>query len=309
MNIIFAGTPEFSAVSLQSLVDAGYRVPLVITQPDRRAGRGMAVSQSEVKEMATDLGIETYQPPSLKSPEVLEKLKSVNADLMIVVAFGQIVPKPILDAFRFGCINVHASILPRWRGAAPIQRAIMAGDTETGVCIMRMAEGLDTGPVFLERRLPIDNVDTSGTLHNKLAHLGAEALIQSLTILSDENLPIAQKDTHATYAHKISTNDARIDWSANASDINRLVRAMNPVPGAYTFFGDTRIKIWETRVVDFDNQKDSPGTVIELTQEGFLVSCGSGTLKIMFIQKAGGRKVSASEYVRASNLELGYEFK
>lgn len=309
MNIIFAGTPEFSAVSLQSLVDAGYRVPLVITQPDRRAGRGMAVSQSEVKEMATDLGIETYQPPSLKSPEVLEKLKSVNADLMIVVAFGQIVPKSILDAFRFGCINVHASLLPRWRGAAPIQRAIMAGDTETGVCIMRMAEGLDTGPVFLERRLPIDNVDTSGTLHNKLAHLGAEALIQSLTILSDENLPIAQKDTHATYAHKISTNDARIDWSANASDINRLVRAMNPVPGAYTFFGDTRIKIWETRVVDFDNQKDSPGTVIELTQEGFLVSCGSGTLKIMFIQKAGGRKVSASEYVRASNLELGYEFK
>ena len=309
MNIIFAGTPEFSAVSLQSLVDAGYRVPLVITQPDRRAGRGMSVSKSEVKEMATDLGIETYQPPSLKSPEVLEKLKSVNADLMIVVAFGQIVPKSILDAFRFGCINVHASLLPRWRGAAPIQRAIMAGDTETGVCIMRMAEGLDTGPVFLERRLPIDNVDTSGTLHNKLAHLGAEALIQSLTILSDENLPIAQKDTHATYAHKINTNDARIDWSANASDINRLVRAMNPVPGAYTFFGDTRIKIWETRVVDFDNQKDSPGTVIELTQEGFLVSCGSGTLKIMFIQKAGGRKVSASEYVRASNLELGYEFK
>ena len=309
MNIIFAGTPEFSAVSLQSLVDAGYRVPLVITQPDRRAGRGMAVSQSEVKEMATDLGIETYQPPSLKSPEVLEKLKSVNADLMIVVAFGQIVPKSILDAFRFGCINVHASLLPRWRGAAPIQRAIMAGDTETGVCIMRMAEGLDTGPVFLERRLPIDNVDTSGTLHNKLAHLGAEALIQSLTILSDQNLPIAQKDTHTTYAHKINTNDARIDWSAKASDINRLVRAMNPVPGAYTFFGDTRIKIWETRVVNFDNQQDSPGTVIELTQEGFLVSCGSGTLKIMFIQKAGGRKVSASEYVRASNLELGYEFK
>ena len=309
MNIIFAGTPEFSAVSLQSLVDAGYRVPLVITQPDRRAGRGMAVSQSEVKEMATDLGIETYQPPSLKSPEVLEKLKNVNADLMIVVAFGQIVPKSILDAFRFGCINVHASLLPRWRGAAPIQRAIMAGDIETGVCIMRMAEGLDTGPVFLERRLPIDNADTSGTLHNKLAHLGAEALIQSLTILSDESLPIAQEDVHATYAHKISTNDARIDWSANAFDINRLVRAMNPVPGAYTFFGDTRIKIWETRVVDFDNQKDSPGTVIELTQEGFLVSCGSGTLKIMFIQKAGGRKVSASEYVRASNLELGYEFK
>ncbi|MCH1424852.1 MAG: methionyl-tRNA formyltransferase [Burkholderiales bacterium] len=309
MNIIFAGTPEFSAVSLQSLVDAGYRVPLVITQPDRRAGRGMSVSKSEVKEMATDLGIETYQPPSLKSPEVLEKLKSVNADLMIVVAFGQIVPKSILDAFRFGCINVHASLLPRWRGAAPIQRAIMAGDTETGVCIMRMAEGLDTGPVVLERRIPIDNADTSGTLHNKLAHLGAEALIQSLTILGDENLPIAQEDVHATYAHKISTNDARIDWSANAADINRLIRAMNPVPGAYTFFGDTRIKIWETRVVNFDNQQDSPGTVIELTQEGFLVSCGSGTLKIMFIQKAGGRKGSASEYVRASNLELGYEFK
>ena len=309
MNIIFAGTPEFSAVSLQSLVDAGYRISLVITQPDRRAGRGMSVSQSEVKQTATDLGIEIYQPSTLKSPEVLEKLKSVNADLMIVVAFGQIVPKSILDAFRFGCINVHASLLPRWRGAAPIQRAIMAGDTETGVCIMKMAEGLDTGPVFLERRIPIDNADTSGTLHNKLAHLGAEALIKSLTILGEENLPIAQEDVHATYAHKISINDARIDWSADASDINRLVRAMNPVPGAYTFFGDTRIKIWETTVVDFDNQQDSPGTVIELTQDGFLVLCGSGALKILFIQKAGGRKVSASEYARASNLEVGYEFK
>ena len=203
MNIIFAGTPAFSAVSLKSLVDAGYSVPLVVTQPDRRSGRGMSVSQSQVKEMALGLGIETYQPISLKSPEVLGKLESVNADLMIVVAFGQIVPKPILSAFRFWCINVHASLLPRWRGAAPIQRAIMAGDEETGVCIMRMAEGLDTGPVFLERRIPINDEDTSGTLHNKLAYLGAEALIQSLSTLGDDNLPVAQESIHVTYAHKI----------------------------------------------------------------------------------------------------------
>jgi methionyl-tRNA formyltransferase len=309
MNIIFAGTPAFSAVSLKSLVDAGYSVPLVVTQPDRRSGRGMSVSQSQVKEMALGLGIETYQPISLKLPEVLGKLKSVNADLMIVVAFGQIVPKSILSAFRFGCINVHASLLPRWRGAAPIQRAIMAGDEETGVCIMRMAEGLDTGPVFLERRIPINDEDTSGTLHNKLAHLGAEALIQSLSTLGDDNLPVAQESTHGTYAHKISSDDARIDWSANASDINRLARAMSPAPGAFTFFGDTRIKIWETIVVDSVDTKDTPGTVIELTQDGFVVLCGEGALKITFIQKAGGRKIAASEYVGASNLKVGHEFK
>jgi methionyl-tRNA formyltransferase len=309
MNIIFAGTPAFSAVSLKSLVDAGYSVPLVVTQPDRRSGRGMSVSQSQVKEMALGLGIETYQPISLKLPEVLGKLKSVNADLMIVVAFGQIVPKSILSAFRFGCINVHASLLPRWRGAAPIQRAIMAGDEETGVCIMRMAEGLDTGPVFLERRIPINDEDTSGTLHNKLAHLGAEALIQSLSKLGDDNLPVAQESIHGTYAHKISSDDARIDWSANASDINRLARAMSPAPGAFTFFGDTRIKIWETIVVDSVDTKDTPGTVIELTQDGFVVLCGEGALKITFIQKAGGRKIAASEYAAASNLKVGHEFK
>ena len=309
MNIIFAGTPAFSAVSLKSLVDAGYSVPLVVTQPDRRSGRGMSVSQSQVKEMALGLGIETYQPISLKSPEVLGKLESVNADLMIVVAFGQIVPKSILSAFRYGCINLHASLLPRWRGAAPIQRAIMAGDEETGVCIMRMAEGLDTGPVFLERRIPINDEDTSGTLHNKLAHLGAEALIQSLSTLGDDNLPVAQKSIHVTYAHKISSDDARIDWSAKASDINRLARAMSPAPGAFTFFGDTRIKIWETIVVDSVDTKDTPGTVIELTQDGFVVLCGEGALKITFIQKAGGRKIAASEYVGASNLKVGHEFK
>jgi methionyl-tRNA formyltransferase len=269
----------------------------------------MSVSQSQVKEMALGLGIETYQPISLKSPEVLGKLESVNADLMIVVAFGQIVPKSILSAFRFGCINVHASLLPRWRGAAPIQRAIMAGDEETGICIMRMAEGLDTGPVFLERRIPISDEDTSGTLHNKLAHLGAEALIQSLSRLGDDNLPVAQKSIDVTYAHKISSDDARIDWSANASDINRLVRAMSPAPGAFTFFGDTRIKIWETTMVDSVDTKDTPGTVIELTQDGFVVLCGEGALKIIFIQKAGGRKIAASEYVGASNLKVGHEFK
>jgi methionyl-tRNA formyltransferase len=269
----------------------------------------MSVSQSQVKEMALGLGIETYQPISLKSPEVLGKLESVNADLMIVVAFGQIVPKSILSAFRFGCINVHASLLPRWRGAAPIQRAIMAGDEETGICIMRMAEGLDTGPVFLERRIPINDEDTSGTLHNKLAHLGAEALIQSLSRLGDDNLPVAQKSIDVTYAHKISSDDARIDWSANASDINRLVRAMSPAPGAFTFFGDTRIKIWETIVVDSVDTKDTPGTVVELTQDGFVVLCGEGALKITFIQKAGGRKIAASEYVGAFNLEVGHVFK
>ncbi len=309
MKIIFAGTPAFSVVSLNSLVKAGHHIPLVITQPDRRAGRGMSMLSSDVKRAAIALGLETYQPASLKSSEVLKKVRGVNADLMIVVAFGQIVPQSMLNAFRFGCINVHASLLPRWRGAAPIQRAIMAGDNETGVCIMQMAEGLDTGPVLFQSRIQIDARDTSGTLHDKLAHLGAEALIKSLTDLGDENMPTPQEDLHATYARKILTGDARIAWSANASDINLLVRAMNPVPGAFTFFGDVRTKLWETTVLDDNSIHDAPGSIIELMQDGFVVACGSGVLKVFSLQKAGAKKCSALAYVNATNLKVGHEFK
>ncbi|MDC1311010.1 methionyl-tRNA formyltransferase [Burkholderiales bacterium] len=309
MKIIFAGTPAFSAVSFNSLIKAGYELPLVITQPDRRAGRGMSVLQSEMKKSAIAHGIETYQPVGLKSSEVLEKVLSVNADLMIVVAFGQIVPKSILNAFPFGCINVHASLLPRWRGAAPIQRAIMAGDDETGVCIMQMAEGLDTGPVLFQSRIPIDALDTSGTLHEKLAHLGAEALIESLSNLGDQSPLTPQEERHATYAQKITSDDARIDWSANASDINLLVRAMDPAPGAFTFFGDVRTKVWSTTVLDAALTQDAPGTVIELMPDGFVVACGRGALKVGLIQKSGGKKVSASEYSNTSKLKVGHEFK
>ena len=309
MRIIFAGTPAFSAVSLNSLVEAGYHIPLVITQPDRRAGRGMSVLPSEVKKAATAFGIETYQPLNLKSTEILEKVRRVNADVMIVVAFGQIVPLSILKIFRFGGINVHASLLPRWRGAAPIQRAIMAGDEETGGCIMQMAEGLDTGPVFQERRIPIDATDTAGTLNNKLALLGAEALIQSLSVLNEDYAPTAQDDAFSTYAHKISREDAHIDWSADASGINLLVRAMDPTPGAYTFFGDIRVKIWKTTVWRSGCTQAEPGTVIEFERDGFVVACGQGALKIVVVQKAGGKKSSALEYLGSSHMKVGDAFR
>lgn len=309
MNIIFAGTPAFSAVSLKALIASGHKIPLVITQPDRRAGRGMSMTPSEVKKTAIGLGIEAYQPANLKSPGVLDRVRQTRADLMIVVAFGQIVPKEILIAFPFGCINVHASLLPRWRGAAPIQRAIMAGDKETGVCIMQMEEGLDTGPVFCERRIPIVANDTAKSLHNTLADLGAEALIHTLSDL-DGRIPVVQQaGSHVTYAHKINNDDALIDWTATSSEIDRLVRAMDSEPGAHTFLGESRIKIWETIALDQRNSQSEPGTVIELAQDGFVVACKRGALKVRVIQRPGGKKSSAAEYARAFGLKVGHEFK
>ncbi|HBZ18879.1 MAG TPA: methionyl-tRNA formyltransferase [Betaproteobacteria bacterium] len=309
MNIIFAGTPAFSAVSLKALIANGHKIPLVITQPDRRAGRGMSMMPSEVKKTAIGLGIETYQPANLKSPGVLDRIRQEPADLMIVVAFGQIVPKEILTTFPFGCINVHASLLPRWRGAAPIQRAIMAGDKETGVCIMQMEEGLDTGPVFCERRIPIVANDTAKSLHDILADLGAEALIHTLSDL-DSRIPVVQQaGSQVTYAHKINNDDALIDWAASSSEIDRLVRAMDSEPGAHTFLGESRIKIWETKVLDQGDSQSGPGTVIELAEDGFVVACKKGTLKVRVIQRPGGKKSSAAEYVRAFGLKVGHEFK
>ncbi|MDA0237432.1 MAG: methionyl-tRNA formyltransferase [Proteobacteria bacterium] len=305
MNIIFAGTTVFSAVSLKALIETGHKIPLVITQPDRRAGRGMLMMPSEVKA----LGIDTYQPASLKSPEVLDRIRRENADVMIIVAFGQIVPKPVLTAFPFGCINVHASLLPRWRGASPIQRAIMAGDEETGVCIMQMEEGLDTGSVFCERRIPIEANDTAGTLHDTLAALGAEALIHTLANLDGRTPVIQQAGALATYAYKINNNDALIDWAASSGEINRLVRAMDPIPGAHTFSGGSRIKIWETMVLDQSGLQGGPGTVIALARDGFVVACGRGTLKVRVIQRPGKKKSSSVEYGRAFGLKVGHEFK
>ena len=309
MNIIFAGTPGFSSVSLRALVEAGYKIPLVITQPDRRAGRGMLMMPSEVKKTAISLGINTYQPISLKSPDVFERIHRENADVMIVVAFGQIVPKSILSVFPLGCINVHASLLPRWRGAAPIQRAIMAGDEQTGVCIMQMEEGLDTGPVFSECRIPIKAKDTAESLHDTLAELGAKALIDTLSKLPGREPVSQQEGPLVKYAHKVNNDDALIDWSVSSEEIDRLVRAMNPVPGAHTFFEESRIKIWETMVLDQEGSLGYPGKVIALAQDGFVVACGRGSLKILVIQRPGRKKSSSAEYVGAIRLKIGNEFK
>ena len=305
MKIVFAGTPAFAASVLMKLLDAGYEIPLVLTQPDRKSGRGMAMSESDVKKLAKANDIPTYQPESLKLTDVFEKIQTVGADVMIVVAYGQIIPKSILVAFPLGCINVHASLLPRWRGAAPIQRAIMAGDKETGVSIMRMAEGLDTGPIFCEQRVKIGEEDTSGTLHTDLAALGGEALLRTLSGLNIDTATRAQDDDDATYAHKINNTDALIDWTRSCVEVRRLVRAMNPVPGAYTFLDGARIKVWKVSIQEKIKTSARPGTIIELDKAGFTVVCGFGAVGIHTVQKSGGVKSPAVEYARAIGLQVG----
>jgi methionyl-tRNA formyltransferase len=265
----------------------------------------MAMSESDVKKLAKANDIPTYQPESLKLTDVFEKIQTVGADVMIVVAYGQIIPKSILVAFPLGCINVHASLLPRWRGAAPIQRAIMAGDKETGVTIMRMAEGLDTGPIFCEQRVEIGEEDTSGTLHTGLAALGGEALLRTLSGLNIDTATRAQDDDDATYAHKINNTDALIDWTRSCVEVSRLVRAMNPVPGAYTFLDGARIKVWKVSIQEKIKISARPGTIIELDKAGFTVVCGFGAVGIHTVQKSGGVKSPAVEYARAIGLQVG----
>jgi methionyl-tRNA formyltransferase len=232
MKLIFAGTPEFAAQSLSAILAAGHQVALVLTQPDRPSGRGMTLRPSPVKALALASGIEVFQPLTLKDPAVQERLHAVGAEVMVVAAYGLILPQAVLDLPRYGCLNIHASLLPRWRGAAPIQRAILAGDTETGVCIMQMEAGLDTGPVLLSDRLPLASDETAGSLHDKLADLGARLIVNAL-----EKIPlpaVPQSDTGITYAAKIEKAEALLDWRLPAAEIERKVRAFNPFPGAAT---------------------------------------------------------------------------
>jgi methionyl-tRNA formyltransferase len=304
MRIVFAGTSEFAAQALEQLLSAGFDIALVLTQPDRSAGRGMKVNTSAVKQLAMTRGLKLLQPHTLKDPETLNELQRTAADVIVVAAYGLILPNTVLDLPRLGCINIHASLLPRWRGAAPIQRALLAGDAETGVSIMQMDEGLDTGPVLMQERVPIASDDNAQSLHDKLATLGGESIVRALHALERGQLrPQPQPATGASYAAKVQKAEAQIDWQGAASQIERAVRAFNPQPGAYTVLNGETLKIWKTRL---DNQAHGkPGEVISADNRGIVVACGSGGLRIEELQKAGGKRLPAQAFLSGFNLREG----
>ncbi len=290
LKVIFAGTPEFAAEALQALIDSGHEVIAVYTQPDRPAGRGRKLTPSPVKLLAQDNDISVYQPISLKDANAQQQLESLGADIMVVVAYGLLLPLAVLEAPRLGCINIHASLLPRWRGAAPIQRAILAGDKETGVTIMQMDEGLDTGDMLMKSVCPISREDTAQSLHDRLAKIGANAVIEVLDQLSQGTASSEPQDNdQANYASKLSKPEAMIDWQRPAIEIEQLVRAFNPWPVAQTEYDGQSMRIWQAHALDNIEAKLSPGSVIKASKEGIDVACGVGVLRILNAQLPGGK--------------------
>jgi methionyl-tRNA formyltransferase len=317
MRLVFAGTPEFARASLRALVDSG-RVPVaVLTQPDRPAGRGRKLTASPVKQYAQARGIRVLQPASLRDDEAVAELAALEPDLLIVAAYGLILPQSVLDIPTHGCLNVHASVLPRWRGAAPIQAAILAGDATTGISLMAMTAGLDCGPVYHVEALDIGMSETAGELHDRLALLGGQALVGQLdAIVAGEIAAVEQDDALATYAPKIVKSDAEIDWTLPAADVARRVRAYNPFPGAFTVVGAAtgrdrgespllRIKIWRASETQ---GAGAPGTVLQFDRDGIVVACGNAALRLEELQLPGKRRATAQEFLGQADLagqELG----
>jgi methionyl-tRNA formyltransferase len=307
LKIIFAGTPRFAASALEALLLNKYEVVAVLTQPDRQAGRGMQLVQSPVKQLALQQGITVMQPPGLKSVEVQQQLAAYQADVMVVAAYGLILPSPVLHMPRKGCLNIHASLLPRWRGAAPIQRAILAGDDETGITIMQMDEGLDTGAMLYKKTCPITPLDTAQTLHDKLAKLGAEAIIEALRKLAQGSLSgVAQDATLATYAAKLNKSEARLDWTQTAAQLARAVRAYNPVPVAYSSLHGTTIKIWQAS--ESAQGQGEPGTVLAIDKRGIQVACGHGALSLETLQRPNGKSLPVTQFVQGFMVKVGDRF-
>ncbi|MCS4278216.1 methionyl-tRNA formyltransferase [Stenotrophomonas rhizophila] len=299
MKIVFAGTPAFAVSSLRAAA-RHHEVVAVYTQPDRPAGRGRGLAPSPVKLDAIARGIPVFQPESLKTPEAQQQLRDLQPDLMVVVAYGLILPKAVLTIPTHGCWNVHASLLPRWRGAAPIQRAIQAGDTETGVCLMQMEAGLDTGPVLLKQHIAIGANDTGGQLHDRLAALGEQVLSDGLGLLRAGIKPIAQPQPEAgvTYAHKLDKAEARLDWSGDAQALARTVRAFNPWPIAEATLAGERVRIHGAIALE-DNQGKAPGTLLAASREGIDIACGQGALRLRVLQREGGKAITAADYLNA----------
>ena len=314
MRVGFAGTPEFAAHALQAILDAGHILPLVLTQPDRPHGRGLRLEASAVKKLAVAHGVTVLQPASLKRPSDREGALAIPVDVLVVAAYGLVLPPEVLAWPRYGCLNIHASKLPRWRGAAPIQRAIEAGDTLTGVTIMQMDAGLDTGPTVEIVEVAIDSRETAGSLHDKLAVAGASAIVAALARLAREGQLTAtpQPQSGATYASKIQCADALLDWTQSAQTLDRRVRAFDPVPGAFTRYLGRDLKVWEARTVDRQDDASPPGTILASTADGIDVACGlrasDGALRLTVVQPAGGRRMGAAAFLAGRSIEPGTRF-
>jgi methionyl-tRNA formyltransferase len=306
MKIIFAGTPQFAASALAALLKE-HRVVAVLTQPDRPAGRGMRLAASPVKQLALQHGLPVLQPATLKSEETQRVIAELDADVMVVAAYGLILPKAVLQLPRYGCLNIHASMLPRWRGAAPIQRAILAGDKETGITIMQMDEGLDTGDMLLRNVCRIAANDTGQTLHDKLAELGASSILEALRLLQEHRLkPVRQDNEAACYAAKLVKSEAQIDWRHDARQIERAVRAYNPFPVCHANLDGVTIKIWQARICA--GNQDDPGRVLAVDKDGITVACGKDALRLEVLQRPGGKAQSAVQFLQAMPIKAGDHF-
>lgn len=306
LRVGFAGTPAFAQQALQAILGAGFNVVVAFSQPDRPSGRGMQLTPSPVKQLAVSHGIPVEQPLSLRNEEAQAMVRSYNLDVLVVVAYGLILPQAVLDTPRHGCLNIHASVLPRWRGAAPIHRAIEAGDTETGVCIMQMDAGLDTGGVVDTSRLAILDTDTTAELHDRLAALGAERIVAVLHKLAvgEKLVAVPQPEAGVTYAHKLEKQEARLDLKGTASELDRKIRAFNPFPGAVLHAGEQPIKIWGAHRVDASGQ---PGTIVSSDEAGVVVACGAGALCLDVLQAAGGKRLKAADFLRGHPLPAGMQ--
>ncbi|MEO8145951.1 MAG: methionyl-tRNA formyltransferase [Betaproteobacteria bacterium] len=306
MRLVFAGTPEFAARALAALLDAGHDVPLVLSQPDRPAGRGLHPSASAVSQLAATRGLEIFQPQSLKDVGVLDRLAAARPEVLVVAAYGLIVPPRALEVALHGAINIHASLLPRWRGAAPIQRALLAGDRESGITIMQMDAGLDTGPILSLHRMEISKDDDAQSLHDGLAALGAKAVVDALADIAAGRATLRpQTESGAIYARKIGKEEAELDWTRPCEVLERTVRALRPSPGARSQFRGEAIKIWGARCIA---REGSPGEVIESGDEGILIACGGGALLAKELQRAGGKRLAAAEFLRGFPLARGERF-
>lgn len=307
MKVIFMGTPDFSVGTLEALIEAGHEVALVVTQPDKPKGRGGKMQYTPVKEVAVAHNIPVYQPKRIREPECIEELRKYNADIMVVIAFGQILPKEILKMTPYGCVNVHASLLPSYRGAAPIQWAVINGEKVSGVTTMQMNEGLDTGDMLLKVEIPLDEKETGGSLHDKLAEAGARLCVETLDALKAGTVtPEKQGDSPTAYAKMLDKHMGKIDWKMSAKEIERLIRGLNPWPSAYTRWNenDKGMKIWEAEVAEGQTDK-AAGTVVEVAKDGFFVQTGDGLLKITALQIPGKKRMDAAAFLRGYQMETG----
>ena len=307
MRVIFAGTPDFAASALAAVIEAGHEILVVLTQPDRPKGRGMKLTPSPVKTLALQHELPVWQPENLKDMAIQQQLRDLQADVMVVAAYGLLLPAMVLDIPQYGCLNIHASLLPRWRGAAPIQRAIEAGDAESGVCIMQMDVGLDTGDVLLSRSTPITEVTTAAQLHDDLAVIGAQAIVEALAKLP-ELTAIPQPEAGVTYAQKLSKADAEIDWALGAKQIHAKIRALNPVPGAWSSLNEQVIKIWASKVLE-QSSDAAIGSIVAADKQGIAVQTGAGVILITELQASGSKRMAAAAFVAGHADLMGQQFE